>query len=498
VRASNSGHAGFVHARERGGDGAGLREDGAKGRAGVGRVGDFAGEAREGVADELREVEIRRGAELLAVAKHAEEAHGIVEEDVGCFGGEFTAAHDETVDAFRALEAAGEQAFAEGQAGGRRVAPDAEGEAFLDEPRHAEDRLRGAVVVLHEVLDAREHLGLAVTEPLGDLGLEIEVHGVGRARAGEVELVAHAEEKIVGAAEGREVVGAHVVLVGEVGEGGVAEFHAGHPGGVLVVAQAADAVLDVGLLVKHRVARLGAPARLIVEARGDVGFRVLVEVVAAVGLGECVEELRGARDEARLEERGLGLDFLARLDEHLVDGARRVADLQPAVPERVEDFVGEVFLEGFREGGFRFRGKQEHHVDVAPRAEFAAPVAAERNDRHGRRQRPVRPRKRLRRVGEEPREQRVDDLRALVRDGEAGGARGVARAHVGGFVLEKLPARGRARGDRRLAGKHEPLVGVLLEQGGHETRRGTQIAAAREGDFFPRRDDAGFRGAVSI
>jgi hypothetical protein len=84
-----------------------------------------------------------------------------------------------------------------------------------------------------------------------------------------------------------------------------------------------------------------------------------------------------------VRQRGLGADVLRGLGEHLVERARGVADLQPQVPERVKDFIGHVLLE-LRQilalGGGRV---EEHHVDVAEWIEFAAAVAAERDQADG-------------------------------------------------------------------------------------------------------------------
>ena len=159
-----------------------------------------------------------------------------------------------------------------------------------------------------------------------------------------MKLVADAEEEIVGALEGREVVGAEVVLRGKLVDLGDVELHAGHPHGVLVIAQATHAVLDVGFLVEDGVGILGAPVGLILDARGDVVLRVLGGVVAAVGLREGVVEFLRTRDAPRLQHRRLGLDVFPRLGERFVNRASDVADLEAAVPEDVENLGREVLL----------------------------------------------------------------------------------------------------------------------------------------------------------
>ena len=70
-----------------------------------------------------------------------------------------------------------------------------------------------------------------------------------------------------------------------------------------------------------------------------------------------------AGDRPRFQERGAHRHVVARRLQRLVHRARRVADLQPQVPEHVED----VFGHALRPGGL-LPGKQEQEVDVGVRA----------------------------------------------------------------------------------------------------------------------------------
>ena len=374
----------FVHEGEGGVVRADLGEDGAEAYGGVGRSGDRGREQGQGVADEFAQLQVEAAIELLAVAEDADEAHRILGKRGRFLGRQFPAAHDEAVEALAAGEARDAERVADG-AGGGRAAADGEGEPALDELRHAEDRLRGAVVIGHEPLDAQEEIGLGVSEVFRDAGLVVEVEGIGRARADEMEFVADAQEEIVGLLGGFDVGGFEVTLGGEIGEGFDAEFHTGHPDGVLEIAQAADAVLHVGLLVEDGVGELGAARGLVVQPGGDVGLGVLARVEVAVGLGEGLGKGGGAGDVAGLEEGGLGLDVLAGFDEDFLERAGGVADLEAAIPEQVEDFLSEVFLERLGRAGFGLGGEKEHHVDVAPRGQFAAAVTAEGEERRGHR-----------------------------------------------------------------------------------------------------------------
>ena len=69
-----------------------------------------------------------------------------------------------------------------------------------------------------------------------------------------MQFVADAQQEVVAATKRREVVGRHIVLPGEFIDVRDVELHPRHPDGVLIIAQAADAVLDLRLLVENRVA----------------------------------------------------------------------------------------------------------------------------------------------------------------------------------------------------------------------------------------------------
>ena len=83
-----------------------------------------------------------------------------------------------------------------------------------------------------------------------------------------------------------------------------------------------------------------------------------------------------------LQQSGLGLDVLARLVERIVDGSRRVTDLQTRIPERVEDSLYHELLSRFQGLGAGFRGIEKHQIDVAQRAKLSATVASDCDERN--------------------------------------------------------------------------------------------------------------------
>ena len=459
-----------MHAVQHRVDGAGLGKDGAETHAGVLALGDGGCQQSEGGSDEFGEVEVGRGLERLAMPEDADEAHRIIAEDRSLLRRQLAAAEDEAVDAFRALQARGEEAVAERAFVAVTRAADGEREPVLDQLGDAEDRLRRPVVILHESLHAGQQVRGTVAQRLGDPRLLVEAHHVGRARTQEVQLVADAQEEVVTALESLEIIGPEVVLRRQLIDGGDVELHPGHPDGVLVVTQAADAVLDVGFLIEDGVRVLRAPGGLIVEPRLDVLPWVLGRVVAAVGLGEGVVELLRARDAACLEQRGLGEDVLPGLSERLVEGARRVTHLQSAVPQDVEDLVGEVFLQrlGLRRLGLG--GEQEHHVDVAERRELAPPVASQRHQRDGWHGALGGRGIAAEGVGEQVDEERVDDLRPLSADRQSRAARLMPLPQRSRLRAQELPASRQPRGHGDLAGKSELFAGADGDVGGHGSR----------------------------
>ena len=376
-------HAQFMHQRQRRVDAAGLLQHGTEAQVGVERLDHALVDELERRADEGGEVDIRCAVELLAMPEDANEPHRVVLEDVRVLGGELAAAQQEAVEPLRALGAADHQQVFQ-RADEARPRGDGQREALLDDFRKGVNRRRMPVVIVHERLDALQQRRLRVAEVGREPRLHLEVEHVGGVLAHVVQLVPHPEQEMVAALERAQLGRLQVVLFDQFLQPRDAEPHPRHPERVLVVAQAADAVLDVGLLHEDGVAILPPAAGLVVEARGDVAFRVVREVVLAVGLGKILVERLRPGDEPRFQQRGLGADVAAGFGEDLVERAGGVADLQAEVPERIEDAVGEVFLELRQRLHVGGRGEEEHHVDVAQRAELAAAVAAEGDEADGR------------------------------------------------------------------------------------------------------------------
>ena len=98
-----------------------------------------------------------------------------------------------------------------------------------------------------------------VAEIVGDGGLEVLAQHVHRAVGVVVHLGADAQQEVVGRFQLLALALADEVVRLQVLERAGAVFEERHPEQVLEVAQAAAAVLEIGLLHAGRVAELGAP-----------------------------------------------------------------------------------------------------------------------------------------------------------------------------------------------------------------------------------------------
>ncbi len=97
----------------------------------------------------------------------------------------------------------------------------------------------------------------------------------------------------------------------------------------------------------------------------------------AEAIFEFGKELRVAKYQSRIEKRGPNRDVGLPELQTLVDGARRVADLEAKIPEQIEHVFGDALAP---------RGllvwQQKEQIDVGTRRQQTAPVAACRHDGH--------------------------------------------------------------------------------------------------------------------
>ena len=239
------------------------------------------------------------------------------------------------------------------------------------------DVLGDQEVVLHEALDVLHARMLGVAEPHRDLALDVERQPLLGAAGEEMHVAADRPQEILAAAEQLELVLVEHAAVDQLLDVADAIDVLGDPEQRVQVAQAALAVLDVGL---DQIARL-AGAAVALLALGELGGDELRAGALDHRLVEArhqlVEQLLVAEQEARFQEGGADRHVRLGLADAFVDRARGVADLQSEIPQAIEDRLGDRLApRGL------LVGQQEQQIDVGAGRQQAAAVAAGRHDRH--------------------------------------------------------------------------------------------------------------------
>ena len=151
----------------------------------------------------------------------------------------------------------------------------------------------------------------------------------------------------------------------------------GDPEQRVQVAQSALAVLDIGFDQIARLSGAAMPFLALGELGGDeFGSGALHHLLVEPRHQFVVERLVPGQ-EPGLEDRGADRHVAARLPDRFVDRARRVADLQPHVPQAIENGFGDLLAPG----GLLV-GQDEQQIDVGFRRHQAAAVAAGGDHRH--------------------------------------------------------------------------------------------------------------------
>ena len=226
-------------------------------------------------------------------------------------------------------------------------------------------------VVLHEALDVL-HAGMdGVAEPDRDLALHVERQPLLGAAGEEMQIAAHRPEEIGAAAEGAVLLRVeHAALQQLVGLAHAIDVF-GDPEQRVQVAQAALAVLDVGLDQIARLPAAAMPLLALGELGGDEFGRGALHHFLVEARDQFVIERLVAGEEARLQHGGADGHVAARLADRFIDRAGGVADLQPHVPQAIEDGLGDLLAPG----GLLV-GQDEQQIDVGFRRHQAAAIAA--------------------------------------------------------------------------------------------------------------------------
>ena len=232
-------------------------------------------------------------------------------------------------------------------------------------------------VVLHEALDVLLAGMLGVAEPHRDLALDVERQPLLGAAGEKMHVAAHRPEEILAAAEqlvfllvehaalDQFVRLAHAVDVFRDPEQGVQ------------IAQAAFAVLHVRLDQVARLPRTADAVLALGELGGDEFRRGVAHDLAVEARLQFVEQFLVAEQEARFQDGGADGHVRLGLADAFVHRAGGVADLQPGVPQAIQNR----FRDRLAPGGLLV-GQQEQQIDVGAGRLQPAAVAAGGDHRH--------------------------------------------------------------------------------------------------------------------
>jgi len=191
-----------------------------------------------------------------------------------------------------------------------------------------------------------------------------------------VEMAADGEQEILGARELAQLAAGEQPGVDQFGNGAHAVDELADPEQGVKVAQPPLPLLHIGFDDIARIAHPLVPLVALGQLVGDEGARIARDHLGIETRRGLIVERTVAPHETRLEQRGAYRQILLRGADHLVERARRMADLQPKIPQRIELRLDHLL------GPARLleRG-QEADVDVAERRHVAAAIAADRDQR---------------------------------------------------------------------------------------------------------------------
>ncbi len=237
-------------------------------------------------------------------------------------------------------------------------------------------RLGVEKIELHESFDRRLAGAIGIAHPRRDLALEIEGQPVLGAAGNRVKVAAYRPQPVFGTQELGQLALGQQARLHEIGK-------APHPVDIFAdpeervkIAQAALALLHIGFDDIARIAHAFVPRIALGELVGDKLARGERENLADEAFRRFVVNLAVAPDEARFQQGGADGEIVLGEAHRLIDAARRLADLEPQIPQRIEDRLDHLF----GPCGALAR-RDESQIDVAIGRHFAAPIAANRDDR---------------------------------------------------------------------------------------------------------------------
>ena len=218
-----------------------------------------------------------------------------------------------------------------------------------------------------------------IAELTGDRALDVKTQALFRPAGEEVESAAHAPEEFLASAKQRELPGREQTCGHQlVGIGNAVDVF-GDPEQRIEVAKTPLAFLDVGLDEIARCARFPHSGFAFGELRGDEFGRCLGDDLLVEPDPQRLEQRLVAGDEPRLDDRRADRHVGARLFQALIDCSRRVANLEPQVPEHIEQRLDDLL-----HSRGRLVRHEEQDIDVRIGREHAAAITADRDNRRQR------------------------------------------------------------------------------------------------------------------
>ena len=242
------------------------------------------------------------------------------------------------------------------------------------DPRQDPDFLGDQEVASHESLYRGGVAPVTIAHPPGDGRLQVEGQPLLRPAGREVHVAAYGPQEVDGADESGDLPAVeHVQLddtAGPVGAGDGIQV-AGDPEQGVEVAQAALALLDVGLDHVAADARTDVPFVPFLELGGDELGAGAPHHLIAEPAEQVPRQGLVAGQVPGLEDGGADREILAGEPQALVHGARGVADLEAQIPQGVEHEFDHAL--GVRR---LLVGPQEEEIEVGEGRQGPAPVAA--------------------------------------------------------------------------------------------------------------------------
>lgn len=353
----------FMHGSQSAGDVAFLVEDFDEGLSNVGVSEEVAiGQSQLG-SDGVCQVGTEAQAALLGVAEHAHqsarlffESSGVGQKNLPVL--ELEAIHEDGFSAFQKVGYCFQSAVFLGEC-----------HALFDGAAEEVNVSQVGVDFVHEGFQSSGGRAIRESKRVGDAGLEDALEHFFGAVGEVVHFVSNAKEIIIGGGQLAVFRWVDYLVLQQVFHSAASFFEEGHPKEVLIVPQAAAAVLDVWLLHIGGIAEFFATQFLISKPSGNVGFFPPMNAFGQQGLRHFVEKRFVSGDEAGFNQGGLGLHVFVGNVNAIRDRPRDGENLEPNIGERAKESLAKIDQPLMFSAGRQAWAVVKHHdVQVTARA----------------------------------------------------------------------------------------------------------------------------------